>query len=194
MLKTRPIMNLFERAQAVVARRIRRDRARASEELRPVFDHIAERFYDVDLTLDDMVRKGVVNRQLRVSFREQMGLGIKAYLLRLKAELGKWLLWKTHLQVQHVAGLLGYSCNFNFVRDFGKWTGQSPEAFRDARRGWSAESGAAGRRRGRVAAARERICSRLGVALPPMREQGLAAVAPGTRFVYIPDAHEEAGR
>jgi len=140
MLRTKPITKLFERAQAVVARRSRRDGARASEELRPVFDHIAERFYDVDLTLDDMVRKGVVNRQLRVSFREQMGVGIKAYLLRLKAELAKWLLWKTHLQVRR-----------------------------------------------RLTAAREQICSRLGVALPPMREQGPAAIASGTRIVYLPE-------
>ncbi len=191
MLKTKPIMKLFERAQAVVARRIRRDRGRASEELRPVFDHIGARFYDVDLTVDDMVRKGVVDGQLRERFREQMGVSIKPYLQRLKAELGKWLLWKTHLQVQHVAELLGYSCDYNFTRDFGRWTGQSPEAFRDAQRGWSAEPGAAGRRRGRVTAARERICSRLGIALPAMREQGLAAVAPGTRFVYLPDAQAE---
>ncbi|MCP4545776.1 MAG: hypothetical protein GY835_04835, partial [bacterium] len=85
MLRTKPIMRLFERAQAAVARRIRRDRGRASEELRPVFDDIEERFYDVDLTLADMVRKGVVDWQLRERFRAEMGMGIKAYLLRLKA-------------------------------------------------------------------------------------------------------------
>ncbi|MCP4592026.1 MAG: hypothetical protein GY842_14925 [bacterium] len=39
-----------------MARRIRRDRRRASEELGPVFDHIEERFYDADLTLDSMER------------------------------------------------------------------------------------------------------------------------------------------
>ncbi|MCP4589104.1 MAG: hypothetical protein GY842_00025 [bacterium] len=42
-----------------------------------------------------------------------------------------------------------------------------------------------------MAAARERICSRLGIALPAMSEQGLAAVAPGTRFGYLPDAQAE---
>ncbi len=91
MLRTKPIMRLFERARAAIARRIRRDRGRASEELRPVFDHIGERFYDVDLTLDDMVRKGVVDWRLRERFRGEMGIGIKPCLLQAQGGAGRQL-------------------------------------------------------------------------------------------------------
>ncbi len=183
MLRAKPIIELFDAAQAAVVHRIRRDRGRVSEELRGVFDHIEERFYDVDLNVDDMVRKGVLDYRIRERFRKEMGLPIKHYLLRLKEELARWLLWKTRLEIRHIAELLGYSRAYNFTRDFQRWTGQYPEAFRATRRGLT-NVRASSRIRERMAAIRDRICSRLGIELPPMGGQGLAAVASEALFAY----------
>ncbi|MCP4659528.1 MAG: helix-turn-helix domain-containing protein [bacterium] len=183
MLRAKPIIELFDGAQAAVVHRIRRDRGRVSEELRGVFDHIEERFYDVDINVDDMLRKGVLDDRLRQRFRKEMGLPIKRYLLRLKEELARWLLWKTRLKIRHVAELLGYSQPYNFTRDFHSWTGKYPEAFRDVRRGLT-NVRAPSLLRERMAAIRERICSRLGIELPPMGEMSLAAVAPEALFAY----------
>jgi len=191
MLKTKPIMELFGQGEAVVVRRIRRDRRRASEELRPVFDHIEERFYDTDLSLDSMERQGVVDWHLRERFSDEMGLAIKPYLLRLKEELAKWLLWKTRLRVKHIAELLGYSLPFNFTRDFSRWTGQSPEDFRATRRGHMTTAGTPDRRTHRVPLVRDRICSRLGLDLPWVSDRGLPAAAPGPLLVSLAGAHGE---
>ncbi len=188
MLKTKPIMDLFGRGEAAVARRIRRDRRRASEELGPLFDHIEERFYDADLTLDSMERQGVVDWHLRERFSEEMGLAIKPYLLRLKEELAKWLLWKTQFRVKHIAELLGYSRPFNFSRDFCRWTGQRPEDYRATRRG---KDGAPEPRTERVAPMRDRICSRVGLELPGVGDRGQPAVAPGPLFVSLAGPHAE---
>ncbi|MCP4655570.1 MAG: helix-turn-helix transcriptional regulator [bacterium] len=191
MLKTKPIMELFGRGEAAVVRRIRRDRRRASEELRAVFDHIEARFYDIDLTLDSMERQGVVDWHLRERFREERGLAIKPYLLQLKQELASWLLWKTPFRVKHIAELLGYSRPFNFSRDFCRWTGQSPEDFSATRRAHLTTTGALDRRTERRAATRERICSRLGLELPRVGERGLPAVAPGALFVSLAGTYAE---
>ncbi len=190
MLKTKPIMDLFGRGEAAVARLIRRDRRRASEELGPLFDHIEERFYDADLTLDSMERQGVLDRHLRDRFSEEMGLAIKPYLLRLKEELAKWLLWKTQFRVKHIAELLGYSRPFNFSRDFSGWTGQRPEDYRATRRG---TPGAPEPRTERVALMRDRICSRLGLELPRVGDRGRPDVAPepGPLFVAHAGPHAE---
>ena len=73
-------------------------------------------------------------------------------------------LLETHFQVQHVAWSLGYSDPANSSRDFGRWTGKSPEAFRAFRRG--REGGPAARHAGRLAGMWRWICARLGIELP----------------------------
>lgn len=51
---------------------------------------------------------------------EQTRLGIAGALLR-----------KTELSVQEIAGRMGYSTSSGFARAFGRWSGQSPSAYRN---------------------------------------------------------------
>ncbi len=51
---------------------------------------------------------------------EETRLGIAGALLR-----------KTELSVQEIAGRMGYSTSGGFARAFGRWSGQSPSAYRN---------------------------------------------------------------
>lgn len=160
-----PIEDLRAKAAAHAARRLGGDRGKAPEELHPLFDRLAEHLRDPELSLDDLQVESLANRRLRQRFRRRFGMAVKRYLLRLKQDMAEWLLSRTELGIRDVAEVLGYSQPSNFSRDFGRWTGQSPTAFRDAASP-SSPAGPAGRRRLPARVSR-RLSGRLGIPLGP---------------------------
>jgi AraC family transcriptional activator of pobA len=65
-------------------------------------------------------------------FREVYGMAPRTYLSRLKVDQAKYLLLQPHLTVEQVARLLWYESAAHFSRQFKRWTGVSPRAFRNA--------------------------------------------------------------
>lgn len=67
-------------------------------------------------------------------FRLAMGEAPHAYLIRLRLDCARQLLRETDLSVAEIARSCGYPGAAHFARAFGRETGQTPTAFRDASR------------------------------------------------------------
>lgn len=124
----------LDAAAEATRQRILRDRRRVSPELRPVLDHVEKHFSESELNVHHLDRAVKLRRPLRRLFQREMGCGFKDYLTGLKRGMAEWLLEKTELPIRQIATGLKYSQDHNFSRDFRKWTGESPEEFRRARR------------------------------------------------------------
>ena len=58
------------------------------------------------------------------------GTSYQQLLDTVREELACWLLLRTTLPVEAIAGQLGYEDPSNFARTFRRWTGQTPSSFR----------------------------------------------------------------
>ena len=84
-------------------------------------------------TLEQISRRlHMTSRTLRRRLDEE-GTNYKALLEEAKRRDAIQLLDDSNLEVQRVAGLLGYQDPANFTRAFRQWTGQTPSQYRDAR-------------------------------------------------------------
>lgn len=82
----------------------------------------------VDMAALEHVSARTLIRRLR-----EEGTTYQQLLDSVREELACWLLLRTTLPVEAIAGQLGYEDPSNFARTFRRWTGQTPSAFRDAR-------------------------------------------------------------
>lgn len=132
-----PVDSLVEAARAEVLKKVLRDRKNRSPEVMGVLDAIANEFFEPHFNVDHLMRAGIVDWRIRKRFRKELGLGLKEYLKELHQTAATWLLVKTDLPIKAIAMGLGYTRerSHNFSRDFKVWTGETPDAYRTARRG-----------------------------------------------------------
>ncbi|WP_158963409.1 helix-turn-helix domain-containing protein [Chachezhania sediminis] len=84
------------------------------------------------VTVEDLAnRLGTSTRTLQRHLACQ-GISLRGLVLESRMDAACVLLRKTELDVQEIAGRVGYSTPSSFARAFARWTGSSPRTYRKA--------------------------------------------------------------
>lgn len=95
-----------------------------------------EKHISAKLTLKDIAAAHHVSYYtLSRNFKRDTGMGLKKYMEILLLDRARKYLLMTDMQIQEVAGLLGFSDAFYFSRFFQQNDGRSPREFRKRMRG-----------------------------------------------------------
>lgn len=127
----------FERAAVASLERIRFDRARAPERLKPVFAYIERHLFEPTLTVERLKEAlGVRDNSFSTVVGDACGRTPRVYIENRRCETGCRLLAAEDLTVRQISQRLGFSNPRRFTRAFQRWAGQSPSAYREqARKG-----------------------------------------------------------
>jgi transcriptional regulator GlxA family with amidase domain len=93
---------------------------------------LIRRQYEEKLTVKKIASAlGIASRQLSGAFREEWGLPIKHYLIRVRIENAMKLLRETNLPIKAIASRVGYPDLANFYKHFHRMTHRTPSEFRE---------------------------------------------------------------
>lgn len=99
--------------------------------LKPALDYLEQHYTDWDLSGEVLANHaGISEVYMRQLFREQMGISPKRYILELRIERAKQLLWESRMTVQDIAIACGFGTANHFCRKFREMTGQTPGEYR----------------------------------------------------------------
>lgn len=133
---------LRDEAAAEARRRIRADRARASERLQALLAYLEEHLCDDGLDVTRWFRAcGIRAHSIRESFQRELGLSPLAYVRRHRILTARRLLIDSGFSVWRVAQLVGYRRADAFRDAFRQETGTTPLRFRRSRAGARARKG-----------------------------------------------------
>lgn len=76
---------------------------------------------------------GLCSRSLSLRFKEELGMGIPEYIHREKIREAEYLLRHTDHSLSEITSYLNYPSQSYFTQIFKKFTGQTPQKFRDKR-------------------------------------------------------------
>ncbi|MEM7353758.1 MAG: helix-turn-helix transcriptional regulator [Acidobacteriota bacterium] len=122
---------LLALAAADTCRRIRSDRQRLPERLRPFLRHIEEHLFDPDLDVNHMKRGcRVRSTALLQKLREHLQERPHSYIARCRTETAQRLLRLTHLTIEEIGKLVGYGDGRAFSRAFQRVLRETPSDYR----------------------------------------------------------------
>lgn len=122
---------LLETAAAESLERIRLDRARAPQRLKPLLAYIEDNLFDSTLDVNQLKRScGVRDNSVPIQFHSAVGRPPHGYIEDRRLETACSLLSNTNLKIWQISELLGYSSIQVFSRAFSRWSGQRPTQFR----------------------------------------------------------------
>ena len=122
---------LLETAAADSLERIRLDRARAPQRLKPLLAYIEDNLFDSTLDVNQLKRScGVRDNSVPIQFHSAVGRPPHGYIEDRRLETACSLLSNTNLKIWQISELLGYSSIQVFSRAFSRWSGQRPTQFR----------------------------------------------------------------
>lgn len=122
---------LLETAAADSLERIRLDRARAPQRLKPLLAYIEDNLFDPTLDVNQLKRScGVRDNSVPIQFHSAVGRPPHGYIEDRRLETACSLLSSTNLKIWQISELLGYSSIQVFSRAFSRWSGQRPTQFR----------------------------------------------------------------
>lgn len=111
--------------------RIRLDRARAPQRLKPLLAYIEDNLFDATLDVNQLKRScGVRDNSVPIQFHSAVGRPPHGYIEDRRLETACRLLADTNLKIWQISELLGYSSIQVFSRAFSRWSGQRPTQFR----------------------------------------------------------------
>lgn len=111
--------------------RIRLDRARAPQRLKPLLAYIEDNLFDSTLDVNQLKRScGVRDNSVPIQFHSAVGRPPHGYIEDRRLETACRLLADTNLKIWQISELLGYSSIQVFSRAFSRWSGQRPTQFR----------------------------------------------------------------
>lgn len=128
---------LLKTAAVESVERIRMDRSKAPQRLKPLLAYIEEHLFDPTLDVNQLKRAcGVRDNSVPIQFHSAVGRPPHGYIEDRRLETACRLLAKTDLKIWQISELLGYSSIQVFSRAFSRWSGQRPTLYRKkARRG-----------------------------------------------------------
>ena len=111
-------------------REIRKQPA-ASAVIQNCLNYISVHLHE-DVSLAQLSRHcGLCGRSLSLRFREELGMGIPAYIHREKLREAEYLLKSTDYSLSEIASYLNYSSQSYFTKVFRDFYGKTPQQFRD---------------------------------------------------------------
>ena len=117
-------------AAAEILDRIRRDRDRAPEEVRPLLGYLTRHLFDPALSAQALIRACGCPASSGAAFKSWKSEELRAYYSRRRLETSVKLLLETDLRAARIAKLLGYGGQRAFSNAFVRWKGLAPGAFR----------------------------------------------------------------
>ncbi len=130
MLSTR-LEALRDAAARPILDGIRRDRARAPRELKPLLAYSEEHLFDVDFSVQEMKRAcRARDNSIVTRFRRFFGSSPSDYVKECRLAVGAELLRGSTEDVWKIAELLGYSSPQLFARNFKESFGAPPRSYR----------------------------------------------------------------
>ena len=122
---------LLEAAATESLERIRADRARAPQRLKPLLAYIEDNLFDPTLDVNQLKRScGVRDNSVPIQFHSAVGRPPHGYIEDRRLETACRLLSETNLKIWQISELLGYSSIQVFSRAFSRWSGQRPTLYR----------------------------------------------------------------
>lgn len=122
---------MLEVAAQPALERIRRDRDRASQRLRPMLEHIESHVFAPGLNVNHLKKAcGIRDNSIAILFHSQIGQSPKTYISERRLETASRLLRDSDLRVWKIAEMVGYSGLGVFSKAFNRWAKQRPNAFR----------------------------------------------------------------
>lgn len=111
--------------------RIRQDRARAPQRLKPLLAYIEDNLFDPTLDVNQLKRScGVRDNSVPIQFHSAVGRPPHGYIEDRRLETACRLLGDSTLKIWQISELLGYSSIQVFSRAFSRWSGQRPTLYR----------------------------------------------------------------
>ncbi len=123
--------SILEAAASDALARIRKDRERASEKLKPLLEYLESHLFDPRLNVNQLKKAcGVRDNSIAILFHSQVGHSPKVYISDRRMETAATLLRETDLRIWRIADMVGYSGLAVFSKAFNRWAGQRPGAYR----------------------------------------------------------------
>lgn len=96
--------------------------------------------YEYGISVEGLAQKfGISSRYLRKHFQEETGIGCNRYIMLLRIEKAKRMLWDSLKTVTEIASSAGFNSSQYFSRVFSRHTGQTPMEYRNFWKGRKAE-------------------------------------------------------
>jgi len=128
------IRGVLDLAEEVGRRGLRADKRKASPRVRKILAGIEARLYEKELSVSDLEARFSINSRVRRQFADELGMGIKEYLLHRRMTAAAWLLVETTLPIWEIGEFAGYTLARTFTRAFAAWSGgESPMDYRHSR-------------------------------------------------------------
>ena len=125
---------LFEDLLAQIAQRIQTLNTTTNDYVREV-KHYIFNHYGEELTLDILANNvHLTPKYLSDLFKREEQIGLTKYINQIRMEKAIELLTHSHHRVSEISQLVGFNSHSYFIRNFQKYTGQTPEKFRKAQR------------------------------------------------------------
>ncbi len=122
---------LLEKAAIESLRRVRQDRERAPQRIKPLLAYIEENLFDPTLDVNQLKRScGVRDNSVPIQFHSAVGRPPHGYIEDRRLETACRLLGESNLKIWQISELLGYSSIQVFSRAFSRWSGQRPTSYR----------------------------------------------------------------
>ena len=111
--------------------RIRLDRAKAPQRIKPLLAYIEDHLFDPTLDVNHLKRAcNVRDNSVPIQFHSAVGRPPHGYIEDRRLETACRLLATTDLKIWQIAELLGYSSIQVYSRAFSRWSGQRPTLYR----------------------------------------------------------------
>ena len=122
---------LLEEAARESFERIRLDRRKAPQRLKPLLAYIEKNLFNPTLDVNQLKRScGVRDNSVPIQFHSAVGRPPHGYIEDRRLETACRLLADTNLKIWQISELLGYSSIQVFSRAFSRWSGERPTLFR----------------------------------------------------------------
>lgn len=132
---------LYETADRLVRFKSSDEQERAHAVIRSLCDYVRAH-PDHDLSLVRLAERYHFNPSyLSRFFKQEMGLNLSEFIDDCRIREAKRLLGDPQLMVREVAARVGYEAAHSFTRFFKKWTGMTPQEFKDAEASIQSRSG-----------------------------------------------------
>ena len=93
--------------------------------------YLEQHYMDWDISNEKLAAQaGISEVYMRQLFRQQMGTSPKQYILELRIQRAKMMLWEGGMAVKDVAEACGFVSSNHFCRVFREMTGQTPGEYR----------------------------------------------------------------
>ncbi len=129
------LLEARDQAAGVTFARIRKEGEGKRWQIRAFLSYLQEHLFDVQLRVGRILGLSrITDRSFATYFRADIGCPPSAYIRHAKMEVAAQLLRTTDFPIGLIGEAVGHPLPTQFSRDFRRWSGETPRAYRDRHR------------------------------------------------------------